>query len=68
MAETELNPACCSRNVVVTGEYTPKGTYAKIAGLDICKYTGFPSYSFPLLSISAKVPPSRVSIQDFSPT
>ena len=42
MAETELNPACCSRNAVVTGEYTPKGTYTKIAGLDVCKYTGFP--------------------------
>lgn len=35
MAETELNPACCSRNAVVTGEYTPKGTYTKIAGLDV---------------------------------
>src|SRR6266567_1259098 len=64
MAETELNPACCSRNIVITGEYTPKGTYTGIAGLDVCKYTGFPSSSF--LS-SQKCPPSRLSIQDFSP-
>ena len=68
MAETKLNPACCSRNAVVTGEYTPKGTYTKIAGLDVCKYTGLPSSSSSLLSILAKVSPSRVSIQDFSPT
>ena len=51
MAETELNPACCSRNAVVTGEYTSKGTYTKIAGLDVCKYTGFPSSLYPSQSV-----------------
>ncbi|KAF2496655.1 hypothetical protein BU16DRAFT_525808 [Lophium mytilinum] len=32
MTDAVLNPACCSRPAVVTGDYTPKGTYEDIAG------------------------------------
>ncbi|KAF2803152.1 uncharacterized protein BDZ99DRAFT_468490 [Mytilinidion resinicola] len=32
MTDAVLNPACCAKPAVVTGEYTPKGTYEDIGG------------------------------------
>lgn len=33
----EVDKACCSLPAVTTHDYKPKGTYTKLAGLDVCK-------------------------------
>ena len=35
----EVDKACCSLPAVVTHDYKPKGTYTKLAGLDVCKFS-----------------------------
>lgn len=39
----EVDKACCSLPAVTTHDYKPKGTYTKLAGLDV--YTTGPSHS-----------------------
>lgn len=38
----ELNSACCALPAVVTSNYSPKGKYEKLAGLDVCESASKP--------------------------
>ena len=34
----EVDKACCTLPAVTTHDYEPKGTYVKLAGLDVCEF------------------------------